>query len=68
MAQFVRNPHDQLLTVKELASYLKCHTSTIYRLLYNGTLPAFKIGSDWRFSLKSVDDWIRDTTTRTIRR
>ena len=42
---------DTILTVKEVAAYLKIHPSTLYRLLKRQGLPAFKMGSDWRFNL-----------------
>jgi excisionase family DNA binding protein len=47
----------KVLTVKELSIYLKVHPSTIYRQLRRGALPAFKVGSDWRFNLESIDRW-----------
>jgi len=47
------------MTVKELADYLSVHPSTIYRMLARNELPAFKIGSDWRFHRAAIDDWIR---------
>jgi excisionase family DNA binding protein len=46
-----------VLTLEEVASYLHVHPSTIYRLLKKRHLPAFKIGSDWRFNLASIDQW-----------
>jgi len=48
---------DNVLTVDELADYLRVHRSTIYRLLKRGALPAFKVGSDWRFHRESIDRW-----------
>jgi excisionase family DNA binding protein len=39
-----------VITVRELAGYLKVHQSTIYRLLRRHKLPSFRVGSDWRFS------------------
>ena len=47
----------QVLTVKDLCEYLRVHPSTIYRLLKAGQLPAFKVGSDWRFNVESIDRW-----------
>ena len=47
----------QVLTVKDLCEYLRVHPSTIYRLLKAGQLPAFKVGSDWRFNLEAIDHW-----------
>jgi excisionase family DNA binding protein len=46
-----------ILTVGELAKYLRVHRSTIYRLLKRRELPAFKIGSDWRFNAAQIDRW-----------
>jgi excisionase family DNA binding protein len=47
----------KVLTVNELAEYLRVHRSTIYRLLKKGLLPGFKIGSDWRFNVEVIDQW-----------
>ena len=47
----------KVMTVKELSDYLKVHPSTIYRQLKRGGLPAFKVGSDWRFNIETIDDW-----------
>lgn len=49
---------DEILTVAALAAYLRCHPSTIYRLLGKRKIPAFKIGTDWRFQRSEVDQWI----------
>ena len=46
-----------VLTLEEVASYLRVHPSTIYRLLKKKRLPAFKVGSDWRFNVESIDRW-----------
>jgi excisionase family DNA binding protein len=47
----------RVMTVKELSDYLKVHPSTVYRQLKRGALPAFKVGSDWRFNVESIDRW-----------
>ena len=47
-----------VLTEKELAKYLKVHPSTIYRLLRTEQLPAFRIGSDWRFNAEEIERWL----------
>jgi excisionase family DNA binding protein len=46
-----------VLTVKEVAAYLRVHQSTIYRLLKAQQLPAFRVGSDWRFNIEAIDQW-----------
>jgi excisionase family DNA binding protein len=49
-----------VMTLEEVASYLRVHPSTIYRLLKKKQLPAFKVGSDWRFNQESIDQWRAD--------
>ena len=46
-----------VLTVQDLAHYLKVHPSTVYRLTKAGKLPAFKVGSAWRFNVEEIDRW-----------
>ena len=47
------------LTVDDLSDLLQIHRITIYRLLREGKLPGFRIGSDWRFSVEEVERWLR---------
>lgn len=49
----------EILTVEEVADFLSVHRSTIYRLLRKGDIPAFKVGSDWRFVRFEVELWTR---------
>jgi excisionase family DNA binding protein len=49
-----------IATVKEVSEYLRVHPSTVYRLLAKRKLPAFRVGSDWRFSLSAIDQWRKD--------
>ena len=51
---------DKYLTVTQLSEYLNIHRTTIYRMLREGRLPGFRIGSDWRFSLEAIEEWARD--------
>jgi len=48
-----------LLTVVEVARYLRVHPTTIYRLLRRNKIPAFRVGEDWRFSVAEIDRWRR---------
>jgi excisionase family DNA binding protein len=53
----------KVLTVGDLSNYLRVHRSTVYRLLKQHRLPAFKVGSDWRFSIEAIDQWrLRQST------
>jgi excisionase family DNA binding protein len=45
------------MTVREVSAYLHVHTSTIYRMLKHHQIPAFRVGSDWRFNIESIDRW-----------
>ena len=47
-----------IMTIKELAAYLKVAEKTLYRLASNGDLPGFKIGGSWRFRKSEMDKWI----------
>jgi excisionase family DNA binding protein len=51
---------DSVLTVQNVAESLHVHPSTLYRLLKRKQLPAFKIGSEWRFNLESINRWRAD--------
>lgn len=50
--------NDQILTVKEVAEYLKVNERTIYRLAAGGEMPAFRVGTSWRFRKEDVAAWI----------
>ena len=45
------------MTVREVSAYLRVHRSTIYRLLKRHQIPAFHMGSDWRFNIEEIDRW-----------
>nr|WP_295080748.1 helix-turn-helix domain-containing protein [uncultured Roseateles sp.] len=51
---------DEILTIEEVASYLKAGKRTVYRLAANGQIPAFKLGGTWRFRRGELDKWIVD--------
>lgn len=57
MAMAEEKTHPEILTLEEVAEYLRVHTSTIYRLIKKEELPHFRVGRDHRFSLKSIDEW-----------
>ena len=50
---------ETILTLKEVAKLLKVNRITIYRLLRNRSIPAFKLGKEWRFTQESVDEWMK---------
>lgn len=48
----------EILTVKQVADYLKVTERTIYRLAAAKKIPAFKVGGTWRFRKADIDSWI----------
>ncbi|MDC9720170.1 MAG: helix-turn-helix domain-containing protein [Gammaproteobacteria bacterium] len=51
---------DEILTLKEVAEYLKLAEKTAYRLAAEGKLPGFKVGGSWRFQREDVQKWIEE--------
>jgi excisionase family DNA binding protein len=52
-----------IMTIGEVADYLKVTERTIYRLAGAKQIPAFKVGGSWRFSKADIDGWIRDQSS-----
>ena len=50
----------RIMTATEVATYFKVHPTTIYKLLRCGKLPAFKIGTDWRFDRDAIEKLMID--------
>lgn len=49
---------DAILTIKDVAEYLKVNERTIYRLAASGELPGFKVGNSWRFKQSELEQYI----------
>jgi len=49
----------ELMTLQELANYLRITERTVYRLLKRGSIPATRIGHQWRFDKAVIDEWLR---------
>ena len=49
---------NEILTIDEVAAYLKAGKRTVYRLASSGKIPAFKLGGTWRFRRAELDQWI----------
>ena len=46
------------MTLDEVAGYLRLSKDTAYRMAQAGTLPASKVGVQWRFRKADVDNWL----------
>ena len=44
-----------VMTVREVSAYLRVHPATIYRLMKRNQIPAFHVGSDWRFNIEAIE-------------
>jgi len=51
-------PIEMVMTVKEVAQYLRVNQRTVYRLAVDRKLPGFKVGATWRFKRADIDAWI----------
>ncbi|MCK4304891.1 MAG: helix-turn-helix domain-containing protein [Candidatus Eisenbacteria sp.] len=52
-----------ILTIGELAKYLKIPKSTLYKLAQEGRLPGQKVGRHWRFRRQAIDRWLERPRT-----
>ena len=48
-----------LLTAEQVARYLRVDKFTVYRLVAQKKIPAFKVGNQWRFKQELLDDWLK---------
>lgn len=56
----VPETRDEILTLDDVAAYLKASKRTVYRLAQKGEIPAFKLGGTWRFRHSELDRWIAE--------
>lgn len=48
----------EIMTLSEIAQYLKVSDKTILRMVGKGEIPGHKISSQWRFQRTSIDQWL----------
>jgi nitrogen PTS system EIIA component len=48
---------EEIMTIEEVAKYLKLKPQTIYTWVQNGKIPAAKLGKEWRFKKSIIDKW-----------
>ena len=56
----------EIMTVKEVAAYLKMKPVTIYKLAKEGKIPAFRVASFWRFKKDLIDNWLYDESKKNL--
>jgi excisionase family DNA binding protein len=57
-----------IMTVHDVADYLRLSEAKVYRMAKEGHVPAIRMGKTWRFRRDLIDDWIRRETESTLRR
>jgi len=55
--------YGDVLTIAELAAYVKVSKSTLYKLVREGKVPCQKVGRHWRFRKEAIDRWLEQKET-----
>ena len=50
----------EVLTVKEVCELLQISEATVYKMIKEGKIPSFQIGSDWRFLKHRLVRWMAE--------
>jgi len=49
---------EELITIQDVAAYLKMSPQTIYRMAQQGRIPAMKVQNRWRFRRGDIESWL----------
>ncbi len=52
--------NNEILTLEEVATYLRLKPQTIYKWAQEKRIPAAKLGKEWRFRRTVIDRWLDD--------
>ena len=55
---------DEIMTLEEMAGYLKIGKSTLYNMVREDKIPAVKIANQWRFRKEEIDKWLQEIKDR----
>ena len=69
MPKSISDKNDELtiLTVHEVAEYLRMSEAKVYRLVKEGKLPVVRIGKTWRFRKDLLDNWLSQCTASSLK-
>jgi excisionase family DNA binding protein len=59
--------NDRIMTLEEVAEYLRVKPQTIYTWAQENKIPAAKIGREWRFRKSVIDKWFNDQMNEKFR-
>ncbi|HUT25134.1 MAG TPA: helix-turn-helix domain-containing protein [Sumerlaeia bacterium] len=57
---------DRLLTIEEVADYLKVSPKTVYRMIQRKEIPCYKVANQWRFKWSVIQDWMESENFRPL--
>ena len=60
--RFVAESDVGIMTVHDVAEYLRLSEAKVYKLANEGRVPALRMGRSWRFKKEILDEWIRRET------
>lgn len=58
---------DEILTIEEVAKYLRVSERTVYDWAQKGEIPAGKIGTVWRFKKDEIEKWVNERLTSSLK-
>ena len=63
---FSKTNEKNIMTVHEVARYLRLSQAKVYRLAKAGKIPAMRIGKSWRFRKDMIDDWFHQSARKDL--
>ena len=57
----------EVMTVDEVAAYLRIPRGSVYKLAQQGPIPCQKVGRHWRFHRVALDEWLARVPTNPSR-
>ena len=56
----------EVMTISDVAQYLRISEAKVYELARNGTIPALRIGKSWRFQKDLLKQWVRKSAEANV--
>jgi excisionase family DNA binding protein len=57
----------KILTLKEVSEMLHVVSATVYKLIIEGKIPSFRVGTDWRFRKGQIERWVAEKSMDNLR-
>jgi excisionase family DNA binding protein len=56
----------EVMTISDVAQYLRISEAKVYELARNGTIPVLRIGKSWRFQKDLLKQWVRKSAEANV--